>query len=267
MSNFADGNRQGYANPLSRPFAAQGGAWRARWISPFEGDRTLQLKLDFGTPDQVDMDPIAAGAQDGKTYRYFKVNIGDGVSTTNTVTSNGQTATRTIDVSSLDVTKRWTIKIEYPTTGNDMNTGEQDRNEVQIELDDVAGLYAAGTALEFDSTASPAGTLAIYSAGAKVASGGTVDLGSFPVAGVSEAFDVNVRAEGQGIVEVTATGRTGDVLTFEDPAPNGKAYPTAMGYFLQGTLDTSGAAGSYSGTITLTTAAGVYTVNINYTLV
>lgn len=251
---------------MSRPFAAKGSAYVARWITPFQGDRTFQVQFDFGTPNQVLMEPITGGKQDGTTYRFFKVYIGDGVSTADTVLSNGTTATQTIDVSTLDISQPWTVKISYPTVG-ELNAGTQDRNEVELVWDNPAGLFADGDKLEYDSTVENAGRLAVYAGGAKQTDGGTVNLGSFTASGTSEPFNVNIRAEGQGIVQVTSTTNSGDVLTFEDPGSNGYAYPGAVGFWLLGTVDSSGAAGSYSGTIGIVTAAGTYTLNIAYTLV
>ena len=102
-----------------------------------------------------------------------------------------------------------------------------------------------------------------------VADGGTYAIGSFAAGGTTEPFTVYVKNTGAHVLTVSSVSFTADVAAFTLTPYGDVVYPSqSIAY--SGTVDTSGTAGSYTGTITVNSndpLNAAYTIDIDFTLV
>jgi hypothetical protein len=101
-----------------------------------------------------------------------------------------------------------------------------------------------------------------------VADGGTYSIGSFAAGGTGEPFTVYVKNVGNHVLTVSSVSYTSDVSDFILTPYGDVIYPNqSIAY--SGKVDTSGVAGSYTGTITVNSddpLNAAYTIDIDFTL-
>ena len=194
--------------------------------------------------------------------RYVKVVITDGQGNFATAVGTGTVSSLSVDVTGLDVSVVWTVSVVIEVNGNAaidcpcmVEYTFPYNSFVGSVTVDTTTLYAARVAL-FEAD----GTTAVANAGA-------YDLGSFDAAGTTEKFSVVIKNTGEQVLTISSVSFTGDVLSFDLPNFAGVVYP-GQSITLNGTVDASGIAGSYTGTITVNSDGlpTPYTIDIDYTL-
>lgn len=195
--------------------------------------------------------------------RYVKVVVTDGHGHFATAVGTGTVSVLSVDASGLDTSVVWTVSVVIEVLSN-----ASVDCPCMVEYDfpynafigtitiDTTTLYSAKVSLlEADGTTA-------------VADGGAYSIGSFAAGGTTEPFSVVVKNTGDSVLTVSSVSFTADVLSFTLPQYAGVIYPGAS-VTLNGTVDTSGIAGSYTGTITVNSDATnvpAYTIDIDYTL-
>lgn len=194
--------------------------------------------------------------------RYVKVVVTDGQGNFATAVGTGTVGDLSVDVSNLDVSVTWTVSVVI-----EVNENAAVNCPCMVEYT-FPYLSFAGT-VTVDTTTLYAARIALFEADGTtpVADGGAYDLGTFPDGGTTEDFRVVITNNGASVLTISSVSFTGDVLSFVLPAFAGVIYP-GNSITLAGTVDSSGAAGSYTGTVTVNSDATntVYTIDVDYTL-
>ena len=195
--------------------------------------------------------------------RYVKVVVTDGQGNFATAVGTGTVSSLTVDVANLDVSVVWTVSVVIEVLSNAsvdcpcmVEYTFPYNSFVGSVTVDTTTLYAARIAVfEVDGTTA-------------IADAGTYDLGTFPDGGTTEDFSVVIKNNGAQVLTVSSVSFSGDVLSFTLPSFAGVIYP-GNSITLKGTVDASGAAGSYTGAIVINSDASnvaTYNVTIDYTL-
>jgi hypothetical protein len=194
--------------------------------------------------------------------RYVKVVVTDGLGNFATAVGTGTVSGLSVDVANLDVSVTWTVSVVI-----EVNENAAVNCPCMVEYT-FPYLSFAGT-VTVDTTTLYAARIALFEADGTtpVADGGAYDLGTFPDGGTTEDFSVVIANNGASVLTISSVSFTGDVLSFVLPAFAGVIYP-GNSITLRGTVDSSGAAGSYTGTVTVNSDATntVYTIDVDYTL-
>lgn len=194
--------------------------------------------------------------------RYVKVVVTDGQGNFATAVGTGTVSSLSVDASNLDVSVVWTVSVVIEVLSNAavdcpcmVEYTFPYNSFVGSVTVDTTTLYAAKVALfEADGTT-------------PVGDGGAYDLGSFDAGGTTEPFSVVIKNTGASVLTISSVSFTGDVLSFVLTQFIGVVYP-GQSITLSGTVDASGIAGSYTGTITVNSDGRPtpYTIDIDYTL-
>jgi hypothetical protein len=194
--------------------------------------------------------------------RYVKVVVTDGQGNFATAVGTGTVGDLSVDVSNLDVSVTWTVSVVI-----EVNENAAVNCPCIVEYT-FPYLSFAGT-VTVDTTTLYAARIALFEADGTtpVADGGAYDLGTFPDGGTTEDFRVVIANNGASVLTISSVSFTGDVLSFTLPQYAGVVYPGGT-ITLSGTVDASGIAGSYTGTITINSDAvnDPFTIDIDYTL-
>ena len=194
--------------------------------------------------------------------RYVKVVVTDGLGNFATAVGTGTVSSLTVDVANLDVSVVWTVSVVIEVLSNPavdcpcmVEYTFPYNSFVGSVTVDTTTLYAAKVAVfEADGTTA-------------VANGGAYDLGTFPDGGTTEPFSVVLKNTGASVLTITSGTFTGDIVSLILPQFIGVVYP-GQSITVSGTVDASGIAGSYNGSITVN-SDGIptpYTIDIDYTL-
>ena len=206
--------------------------------------------IDFGTPTST------------IDSRYVKVVVTDGLGNFATAVGTGTVSSLSVDVANLDVSVVWTVSVVIEVLSN-ASVDCPCMVEYTFPYNSFVGT------VEVDTTTLYAAKIAVFEADGTtaIADGGTYDLGSFAAGGATEKFSVVIKNTGASVLTVSSVSFSGDVLSFVLPTYAGVIYPNDT-IVLSGTVDASGIAGSYTGTITVNSDATntVYTIDIDYTL-
>ena len=195
--------------------------------------------------------------------RYVKIVVTDGQGNFATAVGTGTVSSLTVDVTTLNANQNWTVNIV-------IETGDNPAIECPC-MKEYDFTFVPGVGFTINTTLLGAQVLRLLEADNQtiVADGGTYSIGSFAAGGTTEPFTVYVKNVGDHVLTVSSVSFTADVAAFTLTPYGDVIYPNqSIAY--SGTVDTSGIAGSYTGTITVnsddpTTAA--YTIDIDFTLV
>ena len=194
--------------------------------------------------------------------RYVKVVVTDGQGVFNTAVGTGNVTTLSVDGTGLNTSLTWTVSVVIEVNGNAAV-------DCPCIVEYTFPYYPASGTVVVDTTTLYSPVVALFEADGTtaVASGGAYDLGSFAAGGTTEPFSVVVKNTGASVLTIASVAFTGDVASFTLPQYAGVVYPGAS-ITLSGTVDTSGIAGSYTGTITVNSDAvnDPYTIDIDFTL-
>jgi len=195
--------------------------------------------------------------------RYVKVVVTDGQGHFATAVGTGTVSSLTVDASGLDTSVVWTVSVVIEVLEN-ASVDCPCIVEYTFPYNSFVGTVT------IDTTTLYAPVIALFEADGTtaVANGDSYNIGTFPDGGTSEPFSVVVKNTGDSVLTVSSVLFTADVLSFTLPQYAGVIYPNSS-ITLSGTVDASGSAGSYGGTITLSSDAPnapAYTIDIDYTL-
>lgn len=260
---YQEGNSQEFffsrTNPLANPANAE--ILKIKKTGCCDAD--LALVAEYGYEGVSNTFDISFSAPTSTIdSRYVKVVVTDGQGNFATAVGTGTVSSLSVDASGLDVSVVWTVSVVIEVNGNAavdcpciVEYTFPYNSFVGTVTVDTTKLYAAYIALfEADGTTS-------------VGDGGAYDLGSFDAGGTTEPFSVVIKNTGASVLTISSVSFTGDVLSFVLPQFIGVVYP-GQSITLSGTVDASGIAGSYTGTITVNSDGipSAYTIDIDYTL-
>ena len=195
--------------------------------------------------------------------RYVKIVVTDSQGNFATAVGSGNVTTLTVDVSGLNVNQTWTVNIV-------IEVGENPAIACPCMKEyDFTFVPAVGFNIDTTTLGAQALRLLESNNSTVVADGGTYAIGSFAAGGTTEPFTVYVKNVGNHVLTVSSVSFTSDVAGFTLTPYGDVVYPSqSIAY--SGTVDTSGTAGSYTGTITVNSndpLNAAYTIDIDFTLV
>ena len=195
--------------------------------------------------------------------RYLKVVITDGQGNFATAVGTGTVSSLSVDVTGLDVSVVWTVSVVIEVLEN-ASVNCPCMVEYTFPYNSFVGT------VEVDTTTLGSQSLRLLEVdnATVVADGGTYNVGNI-VGGTAGTFTVYIRNVGGQVLTISSVSFTADVTAFTLAPFADIVYPNqSIAY--SGTVDTSGAAGSYSGTITVNSndpLNAAYTIDIDYTLI
>lgn len=194
--------------------------------------------------------------------RYAKVVVTDGLGHFATAVGTTSISSLSVDVTGLDVNVMWTINIVFEVTENAAVDCP-----CMVEYDFPYFPYSGTQTINTLTLYAPVVSLFEADGTTSVANGNTYNIGTFPDGGTTEPFSVIVKNTGESVLTISSVSFNGDIVSFVLPTYAGVVYPNGT-IILSGTVDASGAAGSYSGDITINSDAvnDPYTITIDYTL-
>ena len=255
---FVEGNSEEFFFSRTNPLANAANAEILK-IENCGGSCDLQLDFSAATTSSVTTFTFNAPTS-GYDTKYIKVQITDGAGNFVTGVDTGTVSSIAIDVSTL-TGSNWSVIIEIATGDLDILSCDCVRR--------FSFAYDGGTlAIDTTTLGSQALRLLKVDNATVVADGGTYNVGNI-VGGSAGTFTVYVRNVGGQVLTVSSVSFTADVTAFALAPFADIVYPNqSIAY--SGTVDTSGAAGAYSGTITVNSndpLNAAYTIDIDYTLI
>lgn len=195
--------------------------------------------------------------------RYIKVVVTDGQGNFATSVGTGTVSSLVVDTSTLNANQDWTVNIV-------IEVGENPAIDCPCMKEyDFTFVPAVGFNIDTTTLGAQALRLLQDDNSTIVADGGTYAIGSFAAGGTTEPFTVYVKNVGNHVLTVSSVAFTSDVAGFTLTPYGDVVYPSqSIAY--SGTVDTSGIAGSYTGTITVNSndpLNAAYTIDIDFTLV
>jgi hypothetical protein len=254
---FQEGNSEEFFFSRTNPLANGANAEILK-IEDCGGCCDLQLDFSAATTEGVTTFTFNAPTS-GYDTKYIKVQITDGAGNFVTGVGTGTVSSIAINVGTLTGSD-WSVIIE-------ISTGELDILGCDC-VKKFSFAYDGGT-LAIDTEAIGIGILR-----ASATEGGTYNLttvpaGAFDAGGTSEDFDFYVQNVGANALIVESISVTGDVLSAAFDTTflgSGTLFATNIRKIAT-TLDSSGAAGSYSGTVVFNYSDGTtQVITITFTL-
>lgn len=260
---YQEGNSQEFFFSRTNPLANPANAEILKIKKTGCCDTEFALVAEYAYVDLTNTFDITFSAPTSTiNSRYVKVVVTDGQGHFATAVSSGTVSSISVDATGLDLSVVWTVSVVIEVLSNAsvdcpcmVEYTFPYNSFVGSVTVDTTTLYAARVSMfEADGTTS-------------VADGGAYDLGTFDAGGTTEGFRVVIKNTGASVLTISSVSFTGDVLTFVLPNFAGVVYPGAS-ITLSGTVDASGIAGSYTGTITVNSDGlpTPYTIDIDYTL-
>ena len=194
--------------------------------------------------------------------RYIKVVVTDGQGNFATSVGTSTVSSLVVDTSTLNQNQDWTVNIV-------IEVGENPAIDCHCMKEyDFTFVPSVGFDIDTTTLGSPALRLLKVNNATVVADGGTYNVGNI-VGGSAGTFTLYVRNVGGQVLTVSSVSFTADVTAFALAPFADIVYPNqSIAY--SGTVDTSGPAGPYSGTITVNSndpLNAAYTIDIDYTLI
>ena len=260
---YQEGNSQEFFFSRTNPLANPANAEILKIKKTGCCDAELALAAEYGYEGVSNTFEISfSSPTSGIASRYVKAVVTDGQGVFNTAVGTGTVSTLSVDGTGLNTSLTWTVSIVIEVNGNAAV-------DCPCIVEYTFPYYPASGTITVDTTTLYSPVVALFEADGttSVASGGAYDLGSFDAGGTTEPFSVVVKNTGASVLTISSVSFTGDVLSFTLPQYAGVVYPGAT-ITLSGTVDASGIAGSYTGTITINSDAvnDPFTIDIDYTL-
>jgi hypothetical protein len=261
-NNFEEGNNLVKFKKAANPYANAGNAEVLR----IDDDRP-EIAASFVVTSATDVTATLAAPSTGYNHRYFKVAVTDQSGNTATNVGTGTVATVVVDTLSagLNVNDKWLIQVSASVTLQPELDGDNQR-DLQFEV----ALPSTDPTVVINTLTEGAQIMAITKADGTtvVADGGTYALGAFAAGGTTEAFSIGLKNAGQTVLRIASATPAGDVLSIALGAYDKVVLPSKV-FLIAGTIDASGGAGAYSGTVTVVSddpANPSYAITVSYTL-
>ena len=210
----------------------------------------------------------AAAPTSGYDVRYFQITIQDenGNIASQTVTGTALLGAVVVDISGLDTNSDWYATF-YFSNEKDVALDCGCKTFGEIKIDNPA----SDPTVSINTVLQDAQVIEVFEADGTTAiadGGAAYNLGSYPAGGGSEAQKIVIKNTGGQVLEIISGAFAADVDAITTALPE---YVFVNGSIeLAFTIDTSGAAGAKTGSITLTSddpANASYVVNVAFTLV
>lgn len=261
---YQEGNSQEFfftrTNPLANPANAE--ILKIKKSGCCDVDFALVAEYGYNGMAQT-FDIYFSAPTSAIDSRYVKVVVTDGLGHFATAVGTGTVSSLSADASGLDTSVVWTVSVVIETLEN----ASVDCPCI-VEYTFPYNSFVGTVTIKTNTLYSPVIALFEADGTSSVADGGSYNIGTFADGGTSEPFSVVIKNTGASVLTISSVSFTADVLSFTLPQYAGVIYPGAS-VTLSGTVDASGSAGSYTGTITLNSDAPnapVYTIDIDYTL-
>lgn len=259
---YQEGNSQEYFFDRTNPLANAGNAEILKIKDCCCEGVDIQLVAE-GSVGAGDLVVTFASPTTTIDSRYVKIVVTDGQGNFATAVGSGNVTTLTVDISTLNANQTWTVNIV-------IEVGENPAIACPC-MKEYDFTFVPAVGFNIDTTTLGAQALRLLESdnSTVVADGGTYAIGSFAAGGTTEPFTVYVKNTGAHVLTVSSVSFTADVAAFTLTPYGDVVYPSqSIAY--SGTVDTSGVAGSYTGTITVNSndpLNAAYTIDIDFTLV
>ena len=261
-NNFEEGNNLIDFKQRANPYANAANAEILR----IEDDRP-EIVASFVVTSATDVTATLAAPSDSYDHRYFKIMISDQSGNTATSVGVGVGAVIVVDTLSagLDVNDAWLVQLSASITLHPEVDGDNQR-DMQFTIaspstDPTIAINTLTEGAQLLTITKADGTTA-------VADGGSYALGAFTAGGTTEAFSIGLKNAGDTVLRITSATPAGDVLSIALGAYDKVILPTKV-FIISGTVDASGGAGAYSGTVTVVSddpSNASYVITVSYTL-
>ena len=261
-NNFEDGNNLIDFKKRANPYANGANAENLR----IDDDRP-EIAASFVVTSATDVTATLASPSTGYDHRYFKVMVSDQSGKTAVQVGTGTVASVVVDTLSagLNVNDQWLVQVSASVTLNPELDGDNQR-----DLQFVIESPSADPTIVINTVTEGAQVLQITQANGStaVADGGSYALGAFTAGGTTEAFSIGLKNTGDTVLRITSATPAGDVASIALGAYDKVILPGKV-FIISGTVDASGAAGAYSGTVTVVSddpSNASYVITVSYTL-
>ena len=258
---YQEGNSQEYFFSRTNPLANAGNVEILRIKDCCCSGVSIELVAE-GTVGGGALTVTFDSPTDAIDSRYIKVVVTDGQGNFATSVGTGTVSSLVVDTTTLNQNQHWTVNIVIEVVDNP-----------GIEcpcMKEYDFTFVPSVGFDIDTTTLGAQALRILESdnSTVVADGGTYNVGNI-VGGTTGTFTVYIRNVGSQVLTVSSVSFTADVTAFTLAPFANIVYPNqSIAY--SGTVDTSGAAGPYSGTITVNSndpLNAAYTIDVDYTLI
>ena len=261
-NNFEEGNNLIPFQKRTNPYANGGNGEILR----IEDDRP-EIAGSFVVTSATDVTVTLAAPSSGYTHRYFKVMVSDQSGNIAVNVGTGVVASVVVDTLSagLDVNDQWTVQVSASVDLEPEVEGDNQR-DIQFVIDSPS----TDPTIVINTLTEGAQVLQITKADGStaVADGGSYALGAFAAGGTTEAFSIGLKNTGDTVLRITSATPAGDVASISLGAYDKVILPGKV-FIISGTVDASGGAGAYSGTVTVVSddpSNASYAITISYTL-
>ena len=265
-NNFSPNNDAGQFYKRTNPLANESNAIKMKVDRQY--CENLEIVGDLVVNSGAGVVGFTAGApMSAYDVRYFQILVKDedGATASNTVTGTALLGAVVVDVSALNANKKWYVTI-YLSTDKDLviDTNCKTFGEVEIAAPSSDPTISLNTILQ------DAPIIQVYEADGTTAiadGGAAYDLGSYPAGGGVEAQKIVIENAGGMVLKVETAANGGDAGAVSTTLP--QYVFVSQKIDLDFSIDTSGGAGAYAGTITLASddpQNPSFVVNISFTL-
>lgn len=261
-NNFEEGNNLIPFQKRTNPYANGGNGEILR----IEDDRP-EIAASFVVTSATDVTATLAAPSTGYDHRYFKVMVSDESGNIAVNVGTGTVATVVVDTlaAGLDVNDQWLVQVSASVDLQPEVEGDNQR-----DLQFVVESPSTDPTVVINTVTAGAQVLTITKADGStvVADAGSYALGAFGAGGTTEAFSIGLKNTGDTVLRVASATPAGDVLSITLGAYDKVILPNKV-FIISGTVDASGGAGAYSGTVTVLSddpSNASYAITVSYTL-
>jgi hypothetical protein len=263
-NNFKEGNSPEYFFSRTNPLANSTNAVILKIENPY-CDRLELVTSAVVAGGGAALTLTNASPTSGYTLRFMSVTVSDGEGNFVTNVGTGTVAAVVVNTSTLDANSDWNVIVKL-----------EEQNNPAIDCGCATDYLfyvqnpASNPTVAIDTTTIGAQVLAITEADGVtvVADGGAYAIGAFAAGGTTEPFTIGLKNTGKHVLKITSATPAGDVLSITLGTYDKVVYPGQV-ILISGTVDASGIAGPYTGTVTVVSddpTNASYVIDIDYTL-
>lgn len=264
-NNYEQGNDMTVFKGQNNPYANGGNGIKMRVNEV--SDEKPEIVADFVVTSATDVTATLGSPSSAYDHRYFKIIISDQSGNVATNVGTGVVASVVVDTltAGLDVNDSWIVEV-FASTNDQPEVDADYANNIQFVIESPS----TDPTIAINTVTEGAQLLVVTQANGStvVADGGSYALGAFTAGGTTEAFTIGLKNAGGVVLRVASATPAGDVASITLGAYDKVIYPDQV-ILISGTVDASGVAGAYSGTVTLVSddpSNASYQITISYTL-